>query len=78
MIEILITNESEAGGIETLADARMDDAGNLLVSFGALHCALRSPMVQPLQDGENVWRFVERCAAAMAETAEGFDRMGVK
>ena len=75
VIDILILQNPSTVDVEEIAAARMDDEGNLLVTMGGIHVAIRRPMVQPLQDGESIWRFVERCASAAAMTEEGFDQL---
>jgi hypothetical protein len=75
VIDILILQNPGTVDVEEIASARMDDEGNLLVTMGGIHVAIRRPTVQPLQDGESVWRFVERCASAAAMTDEGFDQL---
>jgi hypothetical protein len=75
VIDINVLENPGTGDVEEIASARMDDDGNLLVTTGSFHGAIRRPMVQPRQDGESVWRFVERCAAAAAIAEEGLDQL---
>jgi len=75
VIDILILQNPGTVDVEEIASARMDDEGNLLVTIGGIHVAIRRPMVRPLQEGESVWRFVERCASAASMTEEEFDQL---
>ncbi|MEA2789297.1 MAG: hypothetical protein QOG73_1703 [Acetobacteraceae bacterium] len=75
MIDILVLQNPGTPDVNEIASARMDDEGNLLVTTGGIHIAIRRPMVQPLQEGESIWRFVERCAAAAAMTEEELDKL---
>jgi hypothetical protein len=66
MIEIVVRRDPASPEIEKIGCLRVDAAGNLLVvRTGDVHSLIR-PSVRPLQPGESIWRFVQRCAAAAA------------
>jgi hypothetical protein len=75
VIEIQVLQNAATSDYEGIAWARMDEEGNLLVGTWGTRVTIRRPMVQPLQENESIWRFVERCAAAAAMTEEGFDQL---